>query len=243
MSANYIKHKLKKDYRTSRGGGIQAHSCDTLCPYCKGFEKADQVEWTHQNCAACDAKLECLFQEGAKAMGKVVPTKLSLNLATMILKEMDPEGVLGLEPNLDMSTFQAPKPEEIIICDDLFEELPAAGAFLLCRDAVRKLVSLDEKGDPEMTYENTFWLDNSGRFRDAAFNIAMARWSKQYMGEDTIGASFRLIDDKVAVTFRPADEIDKAKMLLAKAMLKQANVKGVKTKRGLDDLLEDLLSR
>lgn len=243
MSANYIKHKLKKDHLTDRGGGTHSHSCEMKCVYCEGFEKADQVEWTNQNCATCEEKLECLFKEGVKVMGKVVPTKLSLSLATMILKEMDPEGELGLEPGLDMSTFQAPKPEEIIICDDLFEELPAAGAFLLCRDSVRKLVTLDEKGDPEMTYENTFWLDNSGRFRDAAFNIAMARWNKQYMGEDTIGASFRLINDKVAVTFRPADDIDKAKMGLAKAMLKAAGQKGAKTKKGLDDFLEELLNR
>ena len=176
-------------------------------------------------------------------MGKVIPTKLSLNLATMILKEMDPEGALGLEPDLDMSTFKEPKPEEIIICDDLFEELPAAGAFLLCRDAVRKMVSLDEKGEPEMTYENTFWLDNSGRFRDAAFTVVMGRWSKQYTGEDIVGASFRLINNKVACTFRPADDVDKAKMMLAKAMLKTAGQRGARTKKGLDDLLEEILNR
>jgi hypothetical protein len=174
-------------------------------------------------------------------MKKVIPSPLSLSLATMFLKEMDPEGALGLEPDLDMSTFKEPMAEEIVICADLFEELPGAGAFLLCRDAVRKMVTLDEKGDPDMTYENTFWLDSSGRFRDAAFNIAMSRWHKQYMGEDTVGASFRLIKGKVAVTFRPADEIDRAKMQLAKAMLKSAGAKGTKTQKGIADFLHEIL--
>lgn len=242
MSPNLIKHKLKEGNITTLGRAMHVHACDQKCYYCEGQEKAHLTEWTYQNCASCDNQLECLFKEGAKEMKKFVPSQLSINLATMYLKEMDPEGVLGLEPSLDMSTFKEPEENEIVICDNLFEELPGAGALLLCRDAVRKMVTLDEKDEPEMTYENTFWLDASGRFRDAAFNVAMARWHKQYMAEDTIGASFRLINGKVAVTFRPADDVDKAKMLLAKAMLKTASKKGAKTKKGLDDLLHDLLS-
>lgn len=174
-------------------------------------------------------------------MAKLELSQLSINLATMILKEIDPDGELGLEPELDMSTFKAPEPDEVIICEDLFEELPAAGALLLCRDGMHKMVAKDEKGEPIVNYENTFWLDSSQRFKDAAFNIALCRWHKQYLNEETIGASFRLINDKVGITFRPADDIDRAKILLTKAVMKKTDGKKMKGK-DLGDLLRDLLS-
>ena len=225
---NIIKHKLKS-------GGYYSHPCFyKMCQYCTTHKHL--VEWTYQNCGACHFKLECLFQEEVNTM-QVIPSQLSLNLATMILKEFDPDGKLGLTPKLDVETFKAPESEEIIVSRDLFEDFPGAAAFILVRDALRIMVSLDSNGDPEATYENSFWIENSGRFRDAAFTIIMGRFHEQYLGDDITGASFRLVDGKVACTFKPADGIDKAKMQLARAILKEGSKKGIKDKKGLLSLL------
>ncbi len=144
---------------------------------------------------------------------------LAYRLAETIIREIDPENELKLVLQVDLSDYSAPESsDEIVVSHDMLADFPVVGAMVLVRDAMRRHV-----GEvPIPTPENILWMESGNNFKDAAFSIVSTHFREKYLDSEIVGSSFRKVDNKLAITFRPANPIEQAQNLLARAMMGRA---------------------
>jgi len=147
--------------------------------------------------------------------------EITYRLAEIFAREIDPDGQMGLQICYDPNEYDPVNDEEDeVFISDLIAEKPSVAALLLVRDALAHVAKGSGKLMDEIRFANL-----GVHLRDAAFAIASAPVD---VIRDTQygGYRFRRQGDKLVFAFKKADDITRAKNVLMKTLLENADSVG-----------------
>lgn len=134
---------------------------------------------------------------------------------------------------INFNDFKEPKEGETVICDDLFIECPIVAIGLILRDSsvpvlnamIEKYpddIEVDEHPEILLFMERLKHLKGFfSNIRDVSFDCCYMKFPEMSLNEESSGIAFRRQGKNIVLVTLPLSELDRAKQLLVKAVLKK----------------------